>query len=234
VSACGRFESEGFLKWELGQAPDAHVLSCPECLARWRALERLGPALRQEPPVKPLPPQWKARVLAAAGEPSSPRRRWSRAVWLTPVLAAASIALVLTVVRRGDRTDDLGRPTLDFALVAADSRRTRGHESGEPTVPTAAVGDRLKLFGAAPAGGHFEVRVYRNGGELVFRCPPGCRVDGGRFEVDVPLQAPGRYEAFAAMSRKELPPPAPGKAEDAARIGRAGGRVLEVPAIEVK
>lgn len=228
MTSCGRFESEGFQQWELGQAPDAHVRSCPECMARWRALDRLGPALRHEPPVTLPSPQWKARVLAAAaGEHASARRPWYR-LWVAPVFAVASIALVLAVVRKSK--DDLAAPSLDFALVAPDSRRTRGQTNPE----AAAVGDRLKLFGAVPGETHFEVRVYRNGNQLVFRCPPGCALAGNRFEVDVPLAAPGRYEAFVVVSRGELPPPGETMAADVARIGPAGGRLREVPAVEVK
>ena len=156
------------------RSADAHTLSCPECSAAWRAVERLGPGLRQEPPVRPLSPQWKSRVLDALAEPAPPRRRWSRALWVTPVLAAASLTLLLTVAKKS-QTDDPGRPTLDFALVTEGSRRTRGQESGEPTVPRAAVGDRLKLFGAVPSGDKFELRVYRNGSELIFAVLPAAR-----------------------------------------------------------
>jgi len=111
----------------------------------------------------------------------------------------------------------------------------RGGAPGEDGgIDRAFTGDRLKVWGAIPAGARYELRIFR-GGELVFRCPPGCAASGGRLEVDVALGVAGRYDAVVAVSRRALPAPGPGgRGADVARATAAGARVVEIPTLTVR
>jgi len=233
MSACTRFPGEGLVAWEQGRPPDAHVLACPDCGAQRRALERLAPVLRAGPPDLAPPAGWQQRVLAAADATpgrARPRRARGPLLWAIPLFAAAA-AILLFLRPQGD----LPAPALDWTIVPADGRRLRGGAPGEDgRNETASAGDHLKVWGPIPAGARFELRVFR-GSELVFRCPPGCGAREGRLEVDVPLGVAGRYDAFVAVARGQLPDPGGGgRAADLARVVAAGGRVFELPALTVR
>jgi hypothetical protein len=230
VSVCRGFERQGLVDWEQDRPPDEHARACPDCLARRRVLDRLAPVLRAGVADDGPPTGWQARVFAALDRRSLPRhasrrRRWL--VWSLPVVAAAAALLLLL-----RPAPDLAVPRPGWTVIATEGRRLRGAPIAGDNV--ASPGDRLKIWAPLPAAGKFEIRVFR-GAELVFRCPPGCTTADGRLQADVPLDRPGRYEAFLAVARGDLPSPAPaGRAEDIARIVAAGGRIAEIPIIDAR
>ncbi len=162
-----------------------------------------------------------------SAQPRRARGSLRRAV----LLGAAALMAVLWVLRP---QADLPAPALDWAVLP---RYADGAPSAVPAkgarVDRAATGDRLKVWGAIPAGARFELRIFRDD-QLVFRCPPGCAVSNGRLAIDVALGVAGRYDAYVAVARRELPAPVDGRAADLQRAIEAGARVFAIPSIAVQ
>ncbi|HEX7839608.1 MAG TPA: hypothetical protein VF469_19165 [Kofleriaceae bacterium] len=156
-----------------------------------RALAQLG--AEHEPPAG-----WEDRVLAAIEDPPE-RRRW----WFAIPLAAMVVAAVLIVLHLAPKPDAL-------ALVVE-----RGPGAARLRGGGAAAGRLVVAHGesihAVVRGGdrHRAIWVYRDGADLVARCPgaPACRSSGEELTLDLTLPIIGTYQVIAWSSQAALPVP---------------------------
>jgi hypothetical protein len=164
-----------------------------------RALAQLG--VEHEPPAG-----WEGRVLAAtkaatkaATEDPPARRRW----WFALSLAALVVTAVLVVPHFVAKPDALAL-VIERGPVAARLRGD-GAAAGRLVV---AHGDPIH---AVVRGGdrHRAIWVYRDGAELVARCPgtPACRSSGAELTLDLTLSIVGTYQVIAWSSEVALPVP---------------------------
>jgi hypothetical protein len=198
---CVRFDREGMSQLEATRGPSDHDRSCPDC-QRARALhQRIAGALAEESTRRGPRPGWQQRVLISVRAERTKRRFLT----IMPALAAAVMLLAIGwSVRRGSP------PVLALrAEVAPGAHRTRGETTGT-------AGDSWRVRGEARGVRHAELRVWRDGRELLARSPG--------LTVTVPL-ATGRYEAFLIAGERALPPPAATASEDLDRLSAAGARI---------
>jgi hypothetical protein len=100
-------------------------------------------------------------------------------------------------------------------------------------------GDRLDLRAETAGSPHAELRIYRNGRELVLRCPsdsgdPSCRRDGGELRASLTLPSVGDYQAVLVLDDEPLPPPRKGLDPDAGAAFAQGAQVLLGDEISVR
>lgn len=215
---CERFESEGLLQLEQGEPLDPHFESCPDCRQARAVYERLRRDLaaldaEEEPPLG-----WEGRVLRRIEERR--RRRW---VWMIAPLGAAALAATLFfAVPRTPAT-----PTLFQEVVQEGS--VRRAESATP-------GDRLVLRAGTGEAEHAELRIYRDGRDLLVRCPgaPGCGREEDEITASFPLPSPGRYQAVLLLDDEPLPSPGKGLDPDAGAALDRGAKVLLGTEIDVR
>jgi hypothetical protein len=130
--------------------------------------------------------------------------------------------------------DAPGSPVEGGRPPAREERPGPGGETAR-----ASLGDAVAF--EAWLSGPGEVRVYRDGGQLVLRCPgaDGClearELRRRLLKVDVTLRAPGRYRAVL-LSGASLPAPAPSEQEREGlrAAAAAGARVVDSIFVEVR
>lgn len=216
--SCERFESEGLLQLERGEPLDPHFASCPDCREARIVYERLRQDLaalgaEEEPPLG-----WEGRVLRRIEERR--RRRW---VWmLAPLGAAALAATLFFAIPRAPATSTLFQEVVQEGSV-------RRAESATP-------GDRLRLRAETGEAAHAELRIYRNGRELLLRCPgaPSCAQEEDEITVSFALPSPGRYQAMLLLDDQPLPSPGKGLDPDAGAALDRGAKVLLAAEIDVR
>jgi len=209
--ACDRFETEGLLQLERGEPLDEHFVTCPDCLEARAAYARLrqdiaGIGAGDEPPA-----DWEARVWARLAE----RKRRPRWIWLLAPVGAAALAATLFFAL--PRTP--AEPSLVQELVeAGPTRRATGAHPGE----------RLHLRAETAGSPQAELRVYRNGRDLLLRCPgdASCQRKGSELSATLLLSSPGTYQAVLVLDDDPLPPPGKGLDPDAGAAFAQGARVL--------
>jgi hypothetical protein len=201
---------------------DEHFAICPDCLDARAVYQRLrqdiaGIGADEEPPAG-----WETRVWARIGE----RKRRPRWIWfLAPVGAAALAATLFFAVPRTPSS-----PSLVQEVVAGGPiRRAAG----------ARPGDRLDLRAGTAGSPHAELRLYRNGRDLVLRCPsdagdPSCRRDGDALLASLTLPSVGDYQAMLVLDDEPLPPPRKGLDADAGAVFAQGGQVVVGEEIAVR
>jgi hypothetical protein len=211
---CDRFEAEGLLKLERGEPLGEHFATCPDCLDARAVYQRLrqdlaGLGADEEPPAG-----WEARVWARIGE----RKRKPRWIWfLAPVGAAALAATLFFAMPRTPLS-----PSLVQEVVAGGPvRRAAG----------ARPGDRLDLRAGTAGSPHAELRIYRNGRDLVLQCPgdagdPSCRRDGDALRASLTLPSAGDYRAMLILDDEPLPPPRKSLDADAGAAFDRGAQVV--------
>ncbi|HEU4412031.1 MAG TPA: hypothetical protein VFS43_42715 [Polyangiaceae bacterium] len=197
---------------EAGAHPD------PGQAAGYERLERaLGELPRHDAPAS-----FRADLSRALDrEVRAPGRRW---LYSAVPLAAAALALL---VWGGVGAPPDEPPTLAHEIVSG------GVVRGD----FAARGDLLRV--RARLSGEGELRVYRDGSEIVLRCRGAgetCREgrDGGQRSLrgELELSAPGRYDVVL-LSGKSAPRPA-GRLEDDLRAARAAGaKIFQEPPVTV-
>jgi hypothetical protein len=233
--------------------------------ARAESYLRLERALAALPP--PAPGRgWQADVLAAI-DARARARRWAYyslpfavaallllvwAAWPRPVegafapLALTSCSRPSGGVYRGGSTlpncADAGTRSGELPNTSVDEARgrTRGeHPAPNGDVTRASLGDALVL--KAWLSGPGEIRVYRDGGELVLRCPggEGCAEANEQrrrlLEVSLTPPAPGRYRAVLLGGAALPAPPASEQEHEALRAAsKAGAKVVDSLFVEVR
>jgi hypothetical protein len=218
MTACDRFEEEALLRLEQGEPLDEHFAACPDCLAARAAYERLQEAIAatgmmgtgDEPP-----PGWQAAVWQRIEERRS-RPRWTWALGASAAMAALAAALFFAV----PRTPSV--PSLVQELIA-----------GGATVRAAAPhpGDRLLLRAETAGAAHAELRVYRNGRDLVLRCPEdvassACRREGSALRAELTIPSAGTFQAVLVLGDALPPPPGAGLDRDSGAALDRGARVV--------
>jgi hypothetical protein len=217
---CDRFEAEGLLQLERGEPLDPHFDSCPDCREARAIYETLRQDLSAVDAGDAPPRGWEARVWQRIEERKPRRSPW---LWvLAPLGTAALAATLFFAVPRTPAT-----PALVQEVVQEGS--TRRAESAAP-------GDRLVLRAETGDAAHAGLWVYRNGRELLLRCPggPGCGRDGSEVTVSFPLPSPGHYQAVLALDDQPLPTPGAGLDPDAGAVLDRGARVLLGTEIDVR
>ncbi len=219
---CARFETEGLLQLERGEPLDEHFVICPDCREARAAYERLrqdiaAVGLDEEPPAG-----WEARVWERIEERKG-KPRW---IWfLAPVGAAALAATLFFAVPRTPSS-----PALMQDVAAGSSvRRATG----------ARPGDRLDLRAETAGSPHAELRIYRNGRELVLHCPsdlsdPSCRREDGELRASLTFPSVGDYQAVLVLDDEPLPLPGKGLDSDAGAAFAQDAQVLLGDQISVR
>jgi hypothetical protein len=100
-------------------------------------------------------------------------------------------------------------------------------------------GDRLDLRAETAGSAHAELRIYRNGRDLVLRCPgdagdPSCRREDGEIRASLTFQMVGEYQAVLVLGPEPLPQPGKGLDPDAGAAFDHGARVLLGDQISVR
>ena len=218
---CRRFESEALLLLEEGRPLPEHFATCADCLRAQAAYQQLRAAL--EKPLASAPRDgWEARVMQAVDAAPPARTRWQESRWLAAGSALAAAAVVVIALRVREPDEPLGIS----AQVTAGPAGLRG-ASAHP-------GDRLQLEAKIGRARHAELRVWRDGRELVMRCS-GTTIGTGFSCLHKPralagelrLPSVGTFQATVAIGDDApLPPPAATLAEDSARLLAAGARLL--------
>jgi hypothetical protein len=217
--SCDRFEAEGLLCLERGEPLAEHFAACPDCRDARAAYERLrqdiaGIGADGEPPAG-----WEARVWARIEERKG-KPRW---IWfLAPVGAAALAATFFFAVPRTPSA-----PSLMQEVAAGGSvRRATG----------ARPGDRLDLRAGTAGSPQAELRIYRNGRDLVLRCPgtSSCRRDGDEIRAALTFPSVGDYQAVLVLDNEPLPPPGKGLDSDAGAAFAQDAQVILGEEISVR
>ncbi len=221
--ACERFTREGLAQLEEGAALDPHFDACVDCGAARRAYAKVVEELARPRDVAPAP-GWEGRVFDQIAARARRRPRVGRMVAVAAALAAAVAAPSLF-----SKDAPPALPLrLSVEVLADPSAQLRG-QSARP-------GDRLALRAQVPAAAaHAELRVWRENGELVLRCPgaEGCRREGNQLVGELKLPAVGRYHALVASGPKPLPAALPRFADDAAALLQAGAAVETAEPVDV-
>jgi hypothetical protein len=217
---CDRFETEGLLQLERGEPLDPHFAACPDCREARAVYERLRQDLAALDAEEEPSPGWEARVWQRIEERKPRRSPW---LWvLAPLGAAALAATLFFAIPRTPAT-----PTLFQEVVQEGS--VRRAESATP-------GDRLVLRAGTGEAGHAELRIYRNGRDLLLRCPgaPACGLEEDEITISFLLPSPGRYQAVLLLDDEPLPPPGKGLDPDAGAALDRGAKVLLGTEIDVR
>ncbi len=217
MSACERFETDGVALLAAGKPLVGHFAECRDCRdARVAYAALIGILGAHQANVQP-PPGWQDtvwRTLRERGSLAESVGR-SRRLWLPAVLAAV-LGLMVLVPRL---FMPIEAPTMKVALERGEVR----YRAVEVAVP----GDRLTIEATARRGTKVEVRVYRNEGELVARCPGAgdCDVTKERVRLVVPLDGVGIYQPVLLYGTDPLPPPESGLDADCGAALAAGGEI---------
>ncbi len=219
---CTRFTQDGLAQLEEGAPLDAHYDTCADCGQARQAYARVVEELGRTREVLP-PPGWEARVF----EELDARRRGRGPHWVKRLAVAAVVVVAGAapfLMRKG------ASPVLPLRL----SVEVMADEHAQLRGQAAHAGDRLKLLAQVTPGENAELRVWREG-ELVLRCPGAalCRQEGAALSGELKLPAVGRYQALVVSSPKQLAPPLPRYADDAAALLAAGARVEMAEPVDV-
>jgi hypothetical protein len=213
MTTCHRFDDEALLRLERGEPLDEHFATCPDCLAARAAYERLQAALAGAGADDEPPAGWEARVWERIAETRRPRRP----AWRWEIAAGAAAALAACLFFFLPRTP--AALALRQEVVA-----------GETAVRASAAhpGDRLRLEAGLAGAPYAELRVYRNGRDLVLRCPGdrSCQQTRGMLSAELTIAAPGTYQAVLVAGDRPLPPPGAGLDQDAGAAFAAGAQLL--------
>jgi anti-sigma factor RsiW len=134
-----------------GASLAGHVARCEACRETVARIEATRDALALAPPM-PSEAEFaaqRARIAAAIGGGSAARRPFRRIAWLAPLAAAAGIAAVVLLGRRGPEAPDSPAGAGTIPLVA-DARSAAElavtailPDEGVVVVPSEAIDDRL-------------------------------------------------------------------------------------------
>jgi hypothetical protein len=215
----------------------------PETARAYARLEQAIAALPPPPEVLASDEDWEQQVLrglppqVASGDGTIPitraraAARW--ALMAAPALAAA--AAVVIWLRSEPPPVDGPAPVDDELALTVRSGPTVRRGGASPT--SASVGDILEVSARVGAGG--ELRVYRGERSLVRRCPgdSACRASGAGaahvWVVDLPLDAPGRYQVIGFVGALGGDPT--GLLDtDLATASRDGARVVMAQSLDVQ
>lgn len=217
---CDRFETEGLLQLERGEPLDAHFATCPDCREEHAVYERLRQSLAALGADEEPSPDWQARVRQRVEQRRRRRLAWG---WvLAPLGATALAATLFFALPRTPSSPALAQEVIESGSV----RRAAG----------ARPGDRLVLRAETAGSPHAELRIYRNGSELILRCPgdPSCRRDGDELSASLTFPSVGDYQAVLVLDDEPLPPPGKGLDPDAGAAFAQDAQVLLGDGISVR
>ncbi|MCB1035510.1 MAG: hypothetical protein KDD47_16930 [Acidobacteria bacterium] len=252
MTACTRYEAEGLLLEERGEALPEHLSTCPDCRRAREAYAALRADLAQVGRSDLPPENWRetvrAQIRERGGRPATDRsaakREGSRTLggaprfrrWVLPSgLAAAALLLLalLPLLRQAPWKSLPTEPFLTASILPGTATTLRGHGEAQP-------GDVLQLEATFPDTAYRELRLYHNDRELVARCTTEgstdsdpCRLAGHGLRLRLPL-TPGRYQAVLLASDAPLPAPALDLDTDTAAALAAGARIRVGDEIRVR
>jgi hypothetical protein len=199
-------------------AGDPHLASCSSCRGRREAFVRLHAVLASGASSRTLPPRWKERLMERARAlPPAPVRRPRRRMWAAAAACAGAAAVIVVLIWPARPPGD---PVVAFKVMRGTSE-WRGDSS---------PGDDIDARGSAPGWAAAELRIYRNGRELVLRCPgtpaPACRVAGDEIAGRWRISGPGAYQIVLFAAPGALPAPRGTLDDDTRAVTAAGGKAM--------
>lgn len=222
VTRCERFENEGLALLERGEPLDGHFADCPDCRAARAAYQVLQEQIAEAGAADEPPAGWQNRVWERIEE----RRRRPSWRWLLAPLGAAALAAAVFFA--------MPRTPAAPSLVQEISPGPVVHRSA-----SAHPGDHLSLRADIAGSPHAELRIYRNGRDLVLRCPSdagdaSCARDGDEIRASLTLPSAGDYQAVLVLDDEPLPPPGKGLDPDAGAAFAQGAQVVLGDEISVR
>ena len=219
---CDRLERE-HMHGHLGEELPAHVSECPDCQARIGLYQRLVAQLGRESERR-LPDRWKQRTLARVRA-----RQTRKRVAIAGVAVAAAAVIILVLAHRDPGPRPRGELVVRIEPGPITRRAPDQVRKGHP-------GDTLHASFPATTAEHVELRIYREGREMVARCPgdeaPICRSDE-EIEIAWKLSSPGMYQVVVLESPSPLPVAAGDRDADIRAARRTGARATESEPIDV-
>jgi hypothetical protein len=219
---CDRLERDGLLA-DLGGDMDPHVAGCPDCREKAASYARVTGAIAGEGS-HALPDGWKERTIARIHAARAARRR--RTMIVAGVGLAAAAAAVILLLARKDPTP--GTPSLALTIVEGGAPRRGADAHPGQTIEAVAHG------GGSTAA---ELRIYREGRDLLLRCPGGepsaCRRVEGGVAASYTIVSVGDHQIVWFVSPKPIPPPTGSFDGDVGAVAAGGGRVAKSETIHV-
>jgi hypothetical protein len=212
--SCDRFETEALLLLEQGQPLGEHFATCPDCLAARDSYDRLRARIAEAGALDEPPLGWQAGVWASIEKRRERRSRWRR--WLVPAGVAALAASLAAVVL-------LRTPGQEIAALRVDVEAGASVRRGTEAKP----GDLLRLTASTGNAKNAEVRIYRNGTELILSCSTGrpCTRQGNELRATVVLAGAGRYQPLLLLSPSPIPPASTDLEKDTGAALAAGAEI---------
>ncbi|MFK8016040.1 MAG: hypothetical protein AB8G17_11445 [Gammaproteobacteria bacterium] len=222
MSRCTRFEDEGLLRIERGEALDSHFDECTDCRHAQQEYVRLKRAIGSLDEELEPSPEWQERVLDSVKLAGATRANTSR--WWVGGVALAASAVVAAVLlntnpgRAGSLSHELFSGQVAYRGAAAKP------------------GDQLRLQSTARGSRYTQLRLYRDDQELIFSCNDGppCEQESDRIFASVALTAFGRYQAVLLMSDSAIPPATGALDHDVLTAREAGSQVIVGESIDVR
>jgi hypothetical protein len=187
---CSRASHEVYLRFEEGAA-DEHAVTCPTCQEALQVARRFAEVMPEVGAEHKPAGDWQARFLAqiesrrASRREATLRRRW----WVVALPAALAAAVIIYVIIPPRQPDP---PSPGNVVVELSIQR-----GGEPQrTRTASVGDVVTV---EARGERVELWIYRDGKELVLRCPGGaeCSAREGGASALLRVDRRGVYQVLA-------------------------------------
>ncbi len=223
---CQRFEEEALLRLERGETlDDEHFATCPDCLAARAAYLSLQEAIREAGAGDEPPLGWQAGVWQRIEQQRQPRR-WS---WLPAAALASVCALAAALFLAIPRLPSLPLLPGITQQIASGTAIVRGADPHP--------GARLLLRAETAGAAHAELRVYRNGRDLLLRCrgvssDSSCRREGTALRAELVFPSAGDFQAVLVLADGPLPAAGAGLDRDSGAVLEQSGRVVlgdEIP-----
>lgn len=197
MTKCTRFEDEGLLALELGEALSEHFSTCTECVQARKTYQTLIIAIADMDANDAPADNWQQEVLQSIGESekTSAGKTFPSMAKIAASIAVLAIAalLVLQLERVPDSSEEL------VALVVDGDTIYRGVD--------AKVGDSLQLsFGKSKAP-YSELRVYRDN-RIYHHCDLVCIEKNRALRETIVIDAIGEYQSVLIQSDEAIPLPA--------------------------
>lgn len=192
MTNCTRFEDEGLLALERGEALSKHFSECVDCIEAQSAYLKLKNTLALMNADEHPADDWQQKVLQSIRQSQQTTRRT-----ITPLVKiAASVAMITITALLLLQFNNLPNSSEQLIVaVVSGSANYRGAE--------AKVGDSLQLSFDESNAKYSELRVYLDS-RIHFLCNSECIEQNKDLSESVLLEAVGEYQSVLIQSHKPI------------------------------